>query len=223
MEKQPACAAAINSSGLVPPASSKRDAKEYFPSNAPLPSFTRPLPSRRLPFHSASDFRIAMRAMLSQQRADRAPDDPREIREVVRREGERNERPVRLGQPRGARAEDERDDVVRGDGDRRGEDGDRPDDEKGPDHRIAAVRARTAREHLAGLDAIAPPLAEIGAGESAAAMKDANGIRIDDAAAAEQRLEERRVFADVADRLVEAGEGLAADEEVDQRDVGRGA
>src|SRR5213075_1678514 len=82
MEKHPACAAAINSSGLVPSASSNRDANEYFPSNAPLPSFTVPLPSRRLPFHSASDFRIAMRRMLSQdvahfllgahvQRADR--------------------------------------------------------------------------------------------------------------------------------------------------------
>src|SRR5258706_4317663 len=60
MEKHPACAAAISSSGLVPPASSNRDANEYLPSNAPLPSFTRPLPSRRLPFHSASDFRIAI-------------------------------------------------------------------------------------------------------------------------------------------------------------------
>src|SRR6058998_968604 len=60
MEKHPACAAAINSSGFVPPPCSNRDANEYLPSKAPLPSFIRPLPSRRLPFHSASDFRVAM-------------------------------------------------------------------------------------------------------------------------------------------------------------------
>src|SRR5690349_20588586 len=69
MEKHPACAAAISSSGFVPPPCSKREAKEYFPSNAPLPSFIRPLPSRRVPFHSASDFLVAI-SVLSKPSAD---------------------------------------------------------------------------------------------------------------------------------------------------------
>src|SRR2546427_2362444 len=53
--KQPAWATPINSSGLVAdwPASN-RDLNEYGPSKAPLPTFSRPLPSARLPFHSAS-------------------------------------------------------------------------------------------------------------------------------------------------------------------------
>src|SRR6185369_11550908 len=55
--KQPACAAPINSSGLVAASpSSNRDLNEYGPSNAPLPTFNRPLPSARLPNHSASAF-----------------------------------------------------------------------------------------------------------------------------------------------------------------------
>src|ERR1044071_7679085 len=55
--KQPACAAPINSSGLVADSpSSNRDLNEYGPSNAPLPTFNRPLPSARLPVHSASAF-----------------------------------------------------------------------------------------------------------------------------------------------------------------------
>ena len=37
IEKQPACAAPISSSGLVPAPSPKRDRKSYAPSNAPLP------------------------------------------------------------------------------------------------------------------------------------------------------------------------------------------
>src|SRR6185295_14765439 len=57
MVKQPACAAPINSSGLVADSpSSNRDLNEYGPSNAPLPTFNRPLPSARLPNHSASAF-----------------------------------------------------------------------------------------------------------------------------------------------------------------------
>src|SRR6185503_2272577 len=55
--KQPACAAPINSSGLVADSpSSNRDLNEYGPSNAPLPTFNRPLPSAKLPNHSASAF-----------------------------------------------------------------------------------------------------------------------------------------------------------------------
>src|SRR5499433_700900 len=60
--KQPACAAPINSSGLVADwPSSNRDLNEYGPSNAPLPTFSRPLPSARLPFHSASAFRVGIK------------------------------------------------------------------------------------------------------------------------------------------------------------------
>jgi hypothetical protein len=40
IEKQPACAAPISSSGLVPEPSSKRDWNEYGPSKAPEPSLT---------------------------------------------------------------------------------------------------------------------------------------------------------------------------------------
>src|SRR5687767_12221309 len=58
MEKQPACAAPTNSSGLVPAPSSKREAKVYSPSKAPLPTFIVPLPSLSVPFHTADAFRI---------------------------------------------------------------------------------------------------------------------------------------------------------------------
>src|SRR5438552_2470758 len=62
--KQPAWAAPINSSGLVAdwPASN-RDLNEYGPSKAPLPTFSRPLPSARLPFHSASAFCVGMASL----------------------------------------------------------------------------------------------------------------------------------------------------------------
>src|SRR5713101_828644 len=59
--KHPACAAPISSSGLVAAwPSSNRDLNEYGPSKAPLPTLSRPLPSARLPFHSASAFRVGM-------------------------------------------------------------------------------------------------------------------------------------------------------------------
>src|SRR5205823_8480737 len=62
MVKHPAWAAPINSSGLVAdwPASN-RDLNEYGPSKAPLPTFSRPLPSARLPFHSASALCVGMK------------------------------------------------------------------------------------------------------------------------------------------------------------------
>src|SRR2546428_3304699 len=61
--KQPAWAAPINSSGLVADCpASNRDLKEYGPSKAPLPTFNLPLPSARLPFHSASAFLIGIKS-----------------------------------------------------------------------------------------------------------------------------------------------------------------
>src|SRR5262245_44007321 len=60
IEKQPASAAAISSSGLVPFPSSKRDENEYGPSNAPLPSFIVPLPSLSVPSHTADPVLIAI-------------------------------------------------------------------------------------------------------------------------------------------------------------------
>src|SRR5207253_6914376 len=71
------------------------------------------------------------------------------------------------------------------------------------------------------LHAIAPALAQVWAGEGAAAMEHLHAGVIDDVR--HQRLDERRVFADVADRLVEAAEGGATDEEIDERDVARRA
>src|SRR5262245_47940183 len=63
--KHPAWAAPISSSGLVADwPSSNRDLNEYGPSKAPLPTFSRPLPSARLPFHSASAFRVDIKASL---------------------------------------------------------------------------------------------------------------------------------------------------------------
>src|ERR671918_144406 len=60
--KHPAWAAPISSSGLVADwPSSNRDLNEYGPSKAPLPTFSRPLPSARLPFHSASAFRVGIK------------------------------------------------------------------------------------------------------------------------------------------------------------------
>src|SRR5690349_15321825 len=54
MEKQPACAAAISSSGLVPGWSPKRVPNEKgVLENTPLPEETAPAPSFKLPFHSA--------------------------------------------------------------------------------------------------------------------------------------------------------------------------
>src|SRR5436309_9392055 len=50
----------MSSSGLVPFPSSKRDENEYGPSNAPLPSFIVPLPSLRVPSHTADPVRVAI-------------------------------------------------------------------------------------------------------------------------------------------------------------------
>ena len=61
IEKQPACAAPISSSGFVPGPSSMRDLNEYLPSNAPDPSAIVPLPSPSDPFHSACALRVGMR------------------------------------------------------------------------------------------------------------------------------------------------------------------
>src|SRR5436305_739997 len=64
--KHPAWAAPISSSGLVAAwPSSNRDLNEYGPSKAPLPTLSRTLPSARLPFHSASAFRVGMEPPLA--------------------------------------------------------------------------------------------------------------------------------------------------------------
>ena len=60
MAKQPAWAAAISSSGLVPEPSSKRELNEYGPLNAPLPSSTVPLPSTIGPSQTAVALRVGM-------------------------------------------------------------------------------------------------------------------------------------------------------------------
>jgi hypothetical protein len=66
IEKQPACAAPINSSGFVPGPVAKRDAQVYGPSYAPLPTRMLPEPSFNVPFHSADDVRTAMLSSLSE-------------------------------------------------------------------------------------------------------------------------------------------------------------
>src|SRR5690606_4909778 len=60
IEKHPACAAAMSSSGLVPTPSSKREPKEYDPSTAPLAVARVPLPLLRSPRHSASAVRTGI-------------------------------------------------------------------------------------------------------------------------------------------------------------------
>src|SRR5213083_2010823 len=60
MEKQPASAAPMSSSGFVPFPSSKRDENEYGPSKAPLPSFMVPLPCFSVPSQTADPVRIAI-------------------------------------------------------------------------------------------------------------------------------------------------------------------
>src|SRR5205807_3541853 len=62
IEKQPAWAAAMSSSGLVPAPSSKRELNEYWPSNAPPPKRIVPLPLGRSPSHRASALRTGMRS-----------------------------------------------------------------------------------------------------------------------------------------------------------------
>src|SRR2546425_7377360 len=65
MEKQPACAAPISSSGLVPGPSSIRLLKEYDPSKAPLPSRIVPDPSCSDLCHLASAVRTGISGHLS--------------------------------------------------------------------------------------------------------------------------------------------------------------
>src|SRR6266542_1666448 len=60
IEKHPAWAAAISSSGLVPVPSSNRDEKEYWPSKAPPPRRMFPLPSFRPPSQRAFAVRAGM-------------------------------------------------------------------------------------------------------------------------------------------------------------------
>ena len=60
IEKQPAWAAAMSSSGFVPVPSSKRDGKEYAPWKAPLPRAIVPLPSWSVPSHCAFAVRVAI-------------------------------------------------------------------------------------------------------------------------------------------------------------------
>src|SRR5439155_282265 len=60
MEKQPAWAAAMSSSGLVPVPLSKRDANEYCPSKAPPPNRIVPFPDGRSPSHCASEVRTGI-------------------------------------------------------------------------------------------------------------------------------------------------------------------
>src|ERR1700733_2693331 len=61
MVKQPACAAAINSSGLVPFSFSKRVLKEYGVAASTPESVERlPLPSRPVPRHTAFALRIML-------------------------------------------------------------------------------------------------------------------------------------------------------------------
>jgi hypothetical protein len=61
MEKQPACAAAMSSSGFVPVPVSKRVLKEYCaPFNTPLSVEICPFPSLRLPFQTADAFRFML-------------------------------------------------------------------------------------------------------------------------------------------------------------------
>src|SRR5438874_11763188 len=67
MEKQPACAAPINSSGLVPGPSSIRLLNEYDPSKAPLPSRIVPDPSCNDRCHLASAVRIGIPGHLTQK------------------------------------------------------------------------------------------------------------------------------------------------------------
>jgi hypothetical protein len=60
IEKHPASAAPISSSGFVPPPLSKRDKNEKGPSNAPLPSFIVPLPCFSVPSHTADPVLVAI-------------------------------------------------------------------------------------------------------------------------------------------------------------------
>src|SRR5262249_35834842 len=60
IEKHPASAAPMSSSGFVPLPFSNRDKNEKGPSNAPPPSFIVPLPSLRVPSHTADPVLVAI-------------------------------------------------------------------------------------------------------------------------------------------------------------------
>jgi hypothetical protein len=60
IEKHPASAAPMSSSGFVPLPLSKRDRNENGPSKAPLPSFMFPLPSLSVPSQTADPVRVAI-------------------------------------------------------------------------------------------------------------------------------------------------------------------
>jgi len=64
MEKHPACAATINSSGFVPGWASNRDPTEYLPSKAPLPNAIVPFPLTNSPSQIARAVRIGMTFLL---------------------------------------------------------------------------------------------------------------------------------------------------------------
>src|SRR3990170_8412503 len=87
IEKQPACAAPISSSGLVPGPSSIRELNEYGPSKAPDPKAMRPLPSGSDPFHSAFAVRVGMRLFLLGVLYLRARHDSRAAPHVPRHRG----------------------------------------------------------------------------------------------------------------------------------------
>src|SRR5438046_8139460 len=117
----------------------------------------------------------------------------------MRGEREWNHRPPSNRQTCGARAENECDERVRNDRKRRKKNGCGSDGEK---------RAHLRREcaALPCLHAITPALFEICSRKCATSMRDTNAVVIDDATALHELLDERRVFADVSNRFVEAGE-----------------
>src|SRR5262245_41877819 len=71
MLRQAACAAAINSSGLVPFAPSNRVEKEYAPWKAPDPALKFPLPVLRPPSQTAEDVLVVMLGSGSVERVER--------------------------------------------------------------------------------------------------------------------------------------------------------
>src|SRR5437763_4488400 len=79
MEKQPACAAAISSSGLVPLPFSNRVVNEYWVlERTPLSVETMPLPPFKSPCQTADAFRVIIPpdALVSKAREDARPPGP---------------------------------------------------------------------------------------------------------------------------------------------------
>src|SRR5688572_7363962 len=73
IEKHPASAAPISSSGFVPVPLSNRDRNENGPSYDLLPSFIVPLPPFSVPSHTAVPIRSGMCGIISFHRAEVAP------------------------------------------------------------------------------------------------------------------------------------------------------